>query len=161
VAIIGADYRVVARNQQEDSVAGTLANKTLIEDSRQTGEGSLRLISREGLPTYSAYSRSAQTGLIAALGLPAEQVDGPIRRILWTLAAAWLVVLTLGGVLGALLGGVIVRALSSASEAAMALARGGAVSPPASRIAEIDALAAALRQASETLEARNRERNEA
>src|SRR5262249_51655316 len=148
VAIIGADYRVVARNQQEESVAGTLANKALIEQSRQYGEGNLRIISREGQPTYSAYSRSAQTGLMAALGLPEEQVDGTVRRILWTLAAAWLVVLTLGGVLGTLLGGVIVRALSSASDAAMALARGGAVSPPPSRIAEIDALASALRQAS-------------
>src|SRR5262249_22603042 len=58
-------------------------------------------------------------------------------------------------------GRVIVNGLSSASEAATALARGGAVAPPPSRIAEIDQLAAALRQAGETLEARNRERNEA
>jgi signal transduction histidine kinase len=161
VALVGGDYRILARTQQEEGIVGTLANKAFIEENQRTAEGSFRPLGRDGNLNYSAFSRSAKTGLTAALGIPANQVDGPIRRILWTLAGAWLVVLGLGAVLGALLGNVIVRALSSASDAAMQLARGGVVSPPPSRIAEIDALASALRQASDTLEARNRERNEA
>jgi signal transduction histidine kinase len=161
VAIIGGDYRMIARTGPEEGIIGTLANQGLIDSSQHQREGSFKTVSRDGQPTYAAFSRSAATGLIVSIGLPAEQVDGPIRRILLQLASGWIVVLALGGGLGALLGGVIVRALSSASQAATAIARGDAASLPPSRIAELDALAYALRQAGETLEARNRERNEA
>ena len=51
--------------------------------------------------------------------------------------------------------------MRSASQSAMALARGEPVSPAPSRIAEIDDLSTGLRLAAETLESRNRERDEA
>jgi signal transduction histidine kinase len=57
--------------------------------------------------------------------------------------------------------GVVVRALTSASRASMALARGEPIAPVSSRISEIDDLATGLRQAAATLQARNRERDEA
>ncbi len=161
VALVGGDYRIIARTGAEEGIVGTLANKLLIDLSGRQREGSFKVVARDGQPTYAAFSRSPTTGLIVAFGQPAEQVDGPTRRILATLIATWIVVLALGAAIGALLGGVIVRALSSASEAASSLARGGPVSPRPSRIAELDQLASALRQAGETLEARNRERNEA
>ena len=110
---------------------------------------------------YAAFSRSALTGLTVGLALPREEVDGPIRRILWILAGAWVVILGVGAGLGLALGQVIVRAMRGASQAAMALARGEAVSPAPSRITEIDELSTGLRLAAQTLEARNRERDEA
>ena len=51
--------------------------------------------------------------------------------------------------------------MRSASQSAMALARGELVSPASSRITEIDDLSTGLRLAAETLDARNRERDEA
>ena len=124
-------------------------------------EGSWRGVSRDGQPNYAAFSRSAHTGLTAALAVPQEEVDGPIMRILWILAGAWVVILSVGTALGLALGQVIVRAMRSASQSAMALARGELVSPASSRITEIDDLSTGLRLAAETLEARNRERDEA
>ena len=88
-------------------------------------------------------------------------MDGPIRRILWILAGAWVVILGLGTAIGLAFGQVIVRAMRGASQSAMALARGEAVSPAPSRITEIDELSTGLRLAAQTLEARNRERDEA
>jgi signal transduction histidine kinase len=161
VALIGHDYRIIARSRDEQSFVGTEANSDLMKAAQRSNEGSLRLVGRDGKPNYGAFSRSPMTGLIVGLGLPAEQVVGPIRRILWMLAAAWAVVLALGAGVGLLLGGVIVRALSAASMSAMALARGEVIAPEPSRIAEIDDLSAALQRASDTLQHRNRERDEA
>ena len=161
VALIGHDYRIIARSRDEQSFVGMQANSDLMAAARRSSEGSVRLVARDGRPNYGAFSRSPRTGLIVALGLPAEQVVGPIRRILSMLVAAWAVVLALGAGVGLLLGGVIVRALSAASTSAMALARGEVIASEPSRIAEIDDLTAALQQASDTLQQRNRERDEA
>jgi signal transduction histidine kinase len=161
VALVGGDYRLLARSREEHGFVGTPVNPILIEVSKTSSEGAFRAAGRDGRLNYAAFSRSPQTGLIVTLGLPADQVDGPIRRILGLLAGAWIAVLMIGAGLGMLLGGVIVRAMSSASSAALSLSRGEPVTPRPSRIAEIDALAASLRTAAKTLEQRNRERDEA
>ena len=161
VTLVDNNNRIVARTQDESSFVGTSVSPAFAELRSRTSQGVWRPVLRDGRPSYSAFSRSPQYDLTVSLALPAEQVDGPIRRILWLLAAAWVVALTLGAVLGLLLGHVVVRAMSSASSAAMALARGEVVAPRPSRIAEIDELASGLRRAAETLEARNRERDEA
>jgi len=155
------NHRIVARTRQAEMYVGTPASSAFIDITEKSAEGSWRTTSREGTPTYAAFSRSPRTGLTVGLGQPSEEVDGPIRRILWGLVAAWIAELAFAAALAALLGRVIVRALTSASLASMALARGEAVSPPPSRIAEIDELASGLRQAAQTLRERNRERDEA
>jgi signal transduction histidine kinase len=160
VNIVDSDNRMVARTRQPELV-GTPAMPVYIEQLRRASEGSFRAVARDGTPTFAAFSRSERTGLSVAVALPAEEVNGPIRRILLMLVGAWAVVLTLGAGLGLLLGQIIVRAMSRASQAAMALAQGEPVSPPGSRIREIDELAVSLRRASATLEERNRERDEA
>jgi signal transduction histidine kinase/CheY-like chemotaxis protein len=155
------NYRIIARTRQVETYVGTRVSSAFIDSAEKSAEGSWRGTSREGVPTYAAFSRSSRTGLTVGLGQPSEEVDGPIRRILWGLVASWIAVLAFAAVLSSLLGRVIVRALTSASLASMALARGEAVSPPPSRIAEIDQLASGLRQAAQTLQERNRERDEA
>jgi len=161
VGIIDSANRIVARNADEHEFVGTTAPASFIEATSRQSEGAWRTTLRDGRPAYSAFSRSSRTGLTVGLGLPAVEVDGPIRRILWMLAAAWAIFLAVGAGLGLLLGQVIVRAMSSASTAALALARGDAVSPSPSRITEIDEMSVGLRRASEMLQARNRERDEA
>jgi len=161
VALIDGRHRVVARNKEEESYLGTVATQSFIDVSGQSSEAAWHAVSREGTENYAAFSRSARTGLTVGLGLPADEVDAPIRRILWLLVGSWVLVLGAGAGLGLLLGNVIVRALTGASRASMALARGEPVLPPSSRIVEIAALAEGLRSAAATLEERNRERDEA
>src|SRR5262249_6454964 len=109
----------------------------------------------------AAFSRSAKHGLLVAIAEPRDYVDGPVRRMLWLLAGVWVAILAAGAGLGLLLGQAIVRAMRSASSAAMALAPDEPVAPAGSRISESDDLATGLREAAMTLEARNRERDEA
>ncbi|HEX3645887.1 MAG TPA: ATP-binding protein [Vicinamibacterales bacterium] len=161
VSLVDAGYRTVARTKQEETYVGTKANQAFIGLISRTPEGSWTTDTRDGTPVYAAFSRSALTGMTVGLALPREEVDGPIRRILVILAGAWIVILGLGTTIGLAFGGVIVRAMRGASQSAMALARGQAVAPAHSRIVEIDDLSTGLRLAAETLEARNRERDEA
>jgi len=161
VALVGADNRIIARTQDEKNYVGTAATQAFVDIQSRMAQGAWRPTFRDGRPSYAAFSRSPLSGLTVGLALPAEDVDGPIRRILWALAAAWIVVLTLGAGLGLLLGQIIIKAMSRASSAAMALARGEPVAPPPSRISEVNELGSGLQRAAETLQARNRERDEA
>jgi signal transduction histidine kinase len=161
VALVDSQDRIMARTQEEALYIGTPATPAFIDIRSRMAQGAFRPTFRDGRLSYAAFSRSPVSGLTVGLALPAEDVDGPIRRILWLLGAAWIVVLTLGAGLGLLLGQVIVKAMSGASSAAMALARGEAVAPPPSRIVEVNELGSGLRRAAETLQARNRERDEA
>ncbi|MBW8866015.1 MAG: response regulator [Acidobacteria bacterium] len=161
VALVDTANRIVARSARENAYVASEARPPLMAVAAGKMEGSWETVSREGVPTYAAFSRSAKNGLLVAIAEPRDEVDGPVRRLLWLLAGVWVVILAAGAGLGLALGQVIVRAMRSASYAAMALARGEPVAPSGSRIAEIDDLAAGLREAAATLEARNRERDEA
>ena len=120
---------MVARSRGEETYVGSISPPEFIELTERVSEGSWETATREGTRSYSAFSRSAHTGLTVGLALPREEVDGPIRRIFWLLAGAWVVVLGVGAAFGLGLGHVIVRAMRSASQSAMALANGQAVSP--------------------------------
>jgi len=161
VALVDANNTIVARTKLEESYIGTRAPQPFIDLTSRMNEGSWQTETREGTHVYAAFSRSGLTGLTVGLALPRDEVDGPIRRILWILAGAWVVILGVGAGLGMALGQVIVRAMRSASQSALALARGGAVAAVPSRIAEIDDLSTGLVLAAQTLDERNRERDEA
>ena len=161
VALVDSRNIIVARTKLEESYIATKAPQSFIDLTSKMSEGSWQTELREGTQVYAAFSRSALTGLTVGLALPREEVDGPIRRIIWVLAGAWLVILGVGAGLGMALGHVIVRAMRSASQSALALARGGSVAAVPSRIAEIDDLSTGLQLAAQTLDERNRERDEA
>jgi len=161
VALVDSSNHIVARTPREHDYVGTEARPALMVAAAGKVEGSWETVSREGVPTYAAFSRSAKHGLLVAIAEPREDVDGPVRRSLWLLAAVWVLILAVGAGVGLVFGQAVVRAMQSASTAANALARGEAVAPAPSRIAEIDDLAKGLREAAMTLEARNRERDEA
>jgi signal transduction histidine kinase len=161
VSLIDGAYRTVARTRQEQQYVGIRVNQAFIDLATRIPQGSWHTDTRDGTPVYAAFSRSPLTGLTVGLALPRQEVDGPIRRILWTLAAAWVAILGIGAGLGLALGQAIARGMGSASQSAMALARDEPIAPRRSRIAEIDDLSTGLRLAAETLQARNRERDEA
>jgi len=161
VALVDAKYRIVARTVGESVYLGTSVTKAFIDAASKADEGSWNGVSREGVTNYASFSRSRRTGLTVALAIPTDEIDGPIRRALWILVGVWVAILGVGAGVGLLFGQNVVRAMQSASRSAMALARGERVEPLGSRIAEIDDLAAGLRQAAVTLDARNRERDEA
>jgi signal transduction histidine kinase/CheY-like chemotaxis protein len=159
--LVDASGVVVARTKAEETFVGTPVPQAFTSLLAQTAEGSWQPPVADGPPTYSSFSRSPRTGLIVELGVPTEEIDGPTRRLVWILSGAWLFIIGSGAFLGFLFGGVIVRGMSDASRASLALARGEDIALRESRIAEIDDLATGLRAAAATLQERNRERDHA
>jgi signal transduction histidine kinase/CheY-like chemotaxis protein len=161
VALVDASMHVIARTKDEESFVGKPALRSFIDASARSNEGSWQAVAPDGTTNYASFSRSSRTGLMVGMGIPTAEIDGPIRRLVMYLSLGWLVIIGSGAVLGLLLGGVIVRSLSGASKAALALSRDEPFDPRSSRIAEIDDLAAGLRSAAVTLHQRNIERDEA
>ncbi|MEN3337003.1 MAG: hypothetical protein V7647_679 [Acidobacteriota bacterium] len=161
VALIDSDRVIIARSRNQDKYIGQPPAPDFAEHSRLAPEGTWRTRLLEGIPAYSAWVRSPVTGWTVGVGLPSTPVDAPIRRSFLTLIALGLAILGAGIVVATYLSRGVVRAHTSAAEAARSLARGEPVEPFRSRIAEADDLSAALAEAAAILRTRMRERDEA
>ena len=152
---------IIARTRNQERYIGQSPTPDFVAHSRSGPEGSWRTRLLEGTPAYSAWARSPLTGWTVGVGLPSNAIDGPIRRSFITLTALGIVILGAGIVLASYLSRGIVRAHRGAAAAARSLARGEPAQPFPSRIAEVDDLSAALRDAAAILQTRMRERDEA
>jgi len=161
VTLIDRAARIVARTRNEEQYVGKPPSAGFRDAAARMNEGSWRGTLLEGTPSYSALSRSTLTGWALGIGLPAEEIDGPIRRSIWALAAVGIGILILGVTFALVFGHLIVRALGSASLAVRALARSEALPDRHSRIVEIEELSAGLRDAASILSKRLYERDQA
>jgi PAS domain S-box-containing protein len=161
VTLIDGNRRIVARTRGEDKYVGKAPSEAFRAAAAQMSEGSWQGTLLEGTPSYSSLSRSALTRWTVGIGLPAEGIDGPIRRSILALAGVGVGILALGVGSALLLGQLIVRALDSASAAAKALARSEALPNRHSRIVEVEDLSAGLQEAASILGKRLHERDEA
>jgi signal transduction histidine kinase/CheY-like chemotaxis protein len=161
VTLLDRDRRIVARSRNERHFIGRFPTRRFMEVSRVGAEGVWEDTLLEGTAAYSAFSRSPLTGWTIGVGLPQQEVDGPLRRNFLLIGGLWVGMLGLGALAAALLGRRVVRALRSASTAAMSLARGDPVHPPASHLAEIQDLSAGLTTAARVLEERLADRERA
>lgn len=152
---------IVARSRNEDRYVGRPPTPDFAQRSRQAPEGSWRTVLLEGTAAYSAWTRSPLSGWTIGIGLPAAPVDGPIRRSFVTLIAGGVALSAAGMLFAILLGRGLIRAQTSATAAAAALARGEPMPPFKSRVAEAHELAEGLREAAAILETRLRERDRA
>jgi signal transduction histidine kinase len=161
LTVLDSTPMIVARTRNEDKYIGTVPSPDFLEHSRAAQRGTWRSKMLEGTPSYSAWSRSETTGWIVGLGLPADVVDGPVRRSFGTLLGAAISTLAVGLTLALFMTRNIVRAQESAAVAAKALARGESVPLFASNIIEAAELSQGLRDAATILDTRLRERDQA
>jgi hypothetical protein len=107
--------RVAARMPGEPELVGRRANPELLPPGGGPGPGSFaRARGVDGLEVYSAASRSARARWTAALAVPAERFDAPLRRTAAMLAAAGAGALLLALALGALYGRRLARTVGGA-----------------------------------------------
>jgi len=161
ITLVDGTLRIMARTRNEARYLGAEPSADFIATAGRMSEGSWRSTMLEGIPAYSAMSRSPITGWTVAIAIPVIDMERTIRSSLVALVLAGVVILG-GGVAGALvLSSFIVRALTSAAASTRALARGEAVIPVPSRITEADELSNGLLEAANILDARIRERDQA
>jgi PAS domain S-box-containing protein len=161
VTLIDGERRIIARTRGEGEYVGGRPSAAFLAASERMSEGSWRDILLEGSPAYAALSRSPLTGWTVGVGLPAEAINGPIRRSVWALIGVGGTVLAAGLALALALSELLGRALKNCARAAKALARGEILASRRSRVRELDELTLHLRDADGILQARLRERDEA
>jgi signal transduction histidine kinase/ActR/RegA family two-component response regulator len=145
--IIDRQRVIIARTVNEQQFLGQPASERLLEATARSSEGWYRGLTKEGLHTYSAFSRSPLTGLTVALGAPAEAIDSPLQRSLWRIAGAAALMLALGVGLAVAFAQRLTRPISRLAGAATDVGHG--TEPPAvvTSITEVNELSRAMRDA--------------
>jgi len=112
-------HRVIAgRSREPQLYLGKLATPTLTDRMAASEHGMFTALNQEGSPVYTVFSRSSLTGWSAPIGIPAAEVEGPIKLILLQWAAAGSVLILLALLLTGWVGRGILRA-RNAYEAAL------------------------------------------
>jgi PAS domain S-box-containing protein len=161
MALVDSVPVVMARTRGEAQFVGKPPTVDFQQFAARMSEGSWRSTMLEGIPSYASMSRSPLTKWTVVIAMPATDMDQPIFRSMLALALAGVFVLGVGIVCALVLSSFIVRAMSGASAAARALARGEPVVPLPSRIVEAEELSTGLLEAGAILDARIRERDQA
>ena len=152
---------IVTRTMNEDTLVGRPPTPEFAAHTRTAPEGAWRATTREGVPAYSAWSRSPLTGWTVGVAMPSATIAGPIRRSFYLLTAAGLAITGMGLFGAVLLRRRVVAAQLAVAATARTLARGEPISAPESSIAELQDLSAALREAAAILRMRQYEREQA
>jgi diguanylate cyclase (GGDEF)-like protein/PAS domain S-box-containing protein len=108
-AVLDKNLLLAGRSRDPQRFLGKRATPTLADRISASERGMFTAINQEGQTVYSVFSRSALTGWTVALGVPAEEVDGPIQRIIYLWGAAGFVLIALALMMTAWMGRVILR----------------------------------------------------
>jgi PAS domain S-box-containing protein len=154
-------FRVMARTKNSSDYIGRPDTSKFVETVSGRDEGSWRNAMLEGTPAYSSFRRSPLTGWIVGVGIPASDIEGPIRASVQALVSAGVAILAMVAALAVILVRTVVRDTRVAAGAAHALAAGRTMPSETSHIVEIERVLDAIRQASAVLDARVVERDEA
>ena len=106
----------------------------------------------DGESVLVASDRPALVGWTVRVSVPARLVDATTQELLWVWGAAAMLVTLLTGVMAYLFGVGFTRPLGATARGAAALGRGDPVELGNSRIAEVNAVNRALREAAQKLE---------
>jgi PAS domain S-box-containing protein len=142
--IFDSSRTVVARTRGPERFVGQTVSPEFAKVLGTEHEGWTVTHTLEGAAVYTAFSRSPTTGWGVGLGIPRSAVDGPLRRSLWTIAAAGLALLLLGTGLALLVGRRLARGLEAVAGAVGAIGRREPVRVRATGLVEIDQVATGL-----------------
>jgi PAS domain S-box-containing protein len=115
---------IVARTKDAEQRVGTPAEGAFVALARQQDEAVFPGLTLDGWNAYRAFSRAQRSQLAVAISVPAERVDAPLRRSLWTLAGAATAVFGVSMALAALTGRRVARRMGALARALNAFGRG-------------------------------------
>lgn len=154
VSIFDGSGHVVARTHEIEKYLGKSAPPRLKKHMAQQREGSFDGVSLDGIPAFTAFSRSALNNWAVVMGVPrAELIAESQRRLLWLVLFASFA-LGVGLIYAWRIGGKIAAAVTALKSPAQMLGDGRKFTPPShSHIPEVDDVAQSLVIASGRLHA--------
>ncbi|HEX2531264.1 MAG TPA: PAS domain S-box protein [Burkholderiaceae bacterium] len=152
---------IVARTHALDQYLGQQGSLPLVRRMRDVAEGSVDVVTLEGVPVSAGFSRSAVSDLTLAIGVPRSVLAKELVISIGLGVLGTILLLATGLVLAKLIGNRITGYLSSLVAPAMALGYGKPVSLPEFHLREADEIGQALVKASNLLRERTEERDKA
>jgi signal transduction histidine kinase len=151
----------LARNRDPEQFVGQMGRKSIIERFHAADAGWFPIVSREGVPVYTAFARVKLAGWTIAVGIPDAVLFAPVRRSTTILTLAGMVTLALALLLALAIGRRIAKPLTALVSYADVVGRGERIGLHAIGIKETDAVARSLHLASERLHQSAEERSRA
>lgn len=161
IAVFDRNFITVARTLNHSAAMGQPASPTLLPLLRSGVNGGIAVThTREGVPVYTIFRRSAVSGWWTAMGIPLSSIDGPVVRSYYLLGGSLLLSVLLGLATALFVGRTIVRPIRELEEQALLLGGGEKPHMPRTRLPEVRRVAVALgaaHDARETAFSRERE----
>ncbi|MFL5157749.1 MAG: PAS domain S-box protein [Microvirga sp.] len=151
--VIDRADRVVARSRQHEAFVSKPAPDEFLRAARGA-DGIWEGHNLEGTEVLGAYARSGVSGWMTFVGVPAEIVQAPLHRSLWTLLGLGAALILLSLLLARAFARRIAAPVQGLVNLAHDLARGEPVAVPSTGLAEIDRGGGALASASQDLRKR-------
>jgi len=161
VSILDRTGTIGAITEGPQNLVGTKADADLLEQAIGVDEGVYTLLGADGEPLLGGFSRSPSTGWMIAMGAPLSAVTTGLHHALLLNLVLAVVLLLIGVFSAKAVLGRVNRSLAALAGPALALGSGKRIAVPAVEIAEVNELGRALAKASELIESRERERDEA
>jgi len=152
---------LAGRIPSPEKFVGQKGTEEFIERIKRLPEGSMKTISKEGIPTLSSWSRSTVTGWSVAIGIPREELESGLKRTLYPLAAGILVLLVVGISLAWVVGRRVSDSVHALTVQANALGAGEPATISSVGIIEVAEVATAMSNASHLLQSRSEALQEA
>ena len=165
--VLDTEGKFVSRSIEPERNVGRLASESLRAALDRSSEGWFRGTTIEGWEVYTAYSRSEFSGWTVALGIPADVVEGNLRRSVTYLVLFGSGLLVFGLMVAWILAQRTVASIESLSLIAKEASAGKrpmslppAPASPSSKIAEVETVRAALVSAHRLLDEQAEEKEQ-
>ena len=153
-AIFDNTGTIAARTHAPEEFVGQKGTLEFIQRIGESREGSMKTVTREGIPTLSVWSRSSVTGWSVGIGIPREILERDLMYTMTWLFSGLAILLVVGLALAWIAGRKIAGSVHALTEPAVALGKGQLVPIPDVSIQESAEVAAAIRQTGELLATR-------
>lgn len=161
VTVFDRTGQIISRTQNQDQFLGKMETAEFQRQTAQAAEGTYETPTLEGVPVFGGFSKSPTTGWMVAFGVPKTTLTGNAQRALLLNSLTGLFILVLGALLAHVISRRIARSIRALSAPALTLGSGENVDIPRLEISEVDELGRALVKASQLIEERSRQRDQA
>jgi PAS domain S-box-containing protein len=154
-AVYDGSGTIVARTHASEKFVGMPGDPALVQRSRDVSEGSVDIVTREGIPALAVFSRSPLTNWTVVIVIPQKLVAAEFMRTASLLAGVLGILFSVGLALAWFVGGRIRRSVQALLRPAMDLESGQTVRVPEVHFREADDVAKAMASTARILRRRS------
>ena len=151
IAVVDQNDVIVARTREAERFVGQKPVPAVVEAFRQSAEGRLSAVTKEGIPVITAFTRSEIWPWRVVIGAPTGKLYDDLTRSIVQAVVATSIAIVLGVSLALGLARRIVESVRGLNDAAARLGNGEPVELPETLIQEAEAVGQAIVSASRTM----------